>query len=84
MVHMAVLSSVVAPYCVLEQQGLLVHAEAGWTLRVDGITSAIGLLERLQQLMTRQIEALPEPMQRLCHLAERGARRRVRCPGADE
>jgi hypothetical protein len=58
----------------------LVHAGAEWTLRADGITTAIGLPERLQQLLARRLEALPEPTQQLCHRAERGARTAGKVP----
>ena len=53
----------------LKHQGLLVRTGAEWTLRVDGMTTAIGLPARLQQLVTRRIEALPEPAQRVLEAA---------------
>jgi hypothetical protein len=71
---------IVSVYSVVGQQGLLVHAGAEWTLRADGITTAIGLPERLQQLMTRRLEAFPEPTQRLCQLAEQDARTASKVP----
>jgi predicted ATPase len=56
----------------LQHQGLLVRTGAEWTLRADGMTTAIGLPERLQQLVTRRLEALPEPTQRVLEAAVAG------------
>jgi hypothetical protein len=43
-----------------------------WTFRADGQTFAIGLPERLKQLVTRRLEALSKPAQRVLEAAVAG------------
>jgi len=53
----------------LAQQGLLVRTAGQWTLRGDGATTAVSIPEKLQHLVTRRLEALPETTRRVLEAA---------------
>jgi predicted ATPase len=53
----------------LQQQRRLVRTGAECTLRAEGYTTVIGVPARLQHLVTRRLEALPKPAQRVLEAA---------------